>query len=48
MSTITEIMIKIFVETILITGMSGFIFTRREERMKKQHKSNVMAKAPKV
>lgn len=35
METILEILIKILVESILITGILGFIFVRREERMKK-------------
>jgi hypothetical protein len=35
METITEITIKIFVEAILISGILGYIFSKREERMKK-------------
>jgi len=35
MQTITEITIKIFVEAILISGILGYIFSKREERMKK-------------
>lgn len=35
MQTLTEITVKIFIESILITGILGFIFNKREERMKK-------------
>lgn len=35
METITEIAIKIFVEAILISGILGYFFSKREERMKK-------------
>ncbi|MFI0429205.1 hypothetical protein [Mariniflexile sp. HMF6888] len=35
METLTEIAIKIFVEAILITGIIGYFFSKREERMKK-------------
>lgn len=35
METISEIVIKIFIEAILISGILGFFFSKREERMKK-------------
>jgi len=35
METLTEIAIKIFVEAILISGILGYFFSKREERMKK-------------
>jgi len=35
METLTELAIKIFVETILISGVIGYFFNKREERMKK-------------
>ena len=35
MEAITEIAIKISVETILISGILGYFFNKREERMKK-------------
>ncbi len=35
METISEILIKIFVEAILISGIIGYFFNKREERMKK-------------
>jgi hypothetical protein len=35
METITEIVTKIFIEAILISGILGYFFSKREERMKK-------------
>lgn len=35
METIAEIAIKIFIEAILISGVIGYFFSKREERMKK-------------
>jgi len=35
METMTEIAIKIFIEAILISGILGYFFSKREERMKK-------------
>jgi len=35
METITESIIKIIIETVLISGILGFFFMQREERMKK-------------
>ena len=35
METITQLIIKISIETILISGIIGYYFTKREERMKK-------------
>ncbi len=35
MQTLLEIVINIFIEAILISGILGYIFSRREERMKK-------------
>lgn len=35
MGTLAEILIKIFIETILISGVIGYFITRREERLKK-------------
>lgn len=35
MQTLTDIATKILIESILITGILGFIFSKREERMKK-------------
>jgi len=35
METITEIAVNIFFETILISGILGYFFSKREERMKK-------------
>jgi hypothetical protein len=35
MDTLTEIIVKIFIEAILISGILGFYFSKREERMKK-------------
>jgi hypothetical protein len=35
METIIEIAVKIFVEAILISGILGYFFSKREERMKK-------------
>jgi hypothetical protein len=35
MQTLTEIIIKIFIEAILISGILGYFFSKREERMKK-------------
>jgi hypothetical protein len=35
METLSEIAIKIFIEAILISGIIGYFFTKREERMKK-------------
>lgn len=34
-ATMTELFIKILIEVTLITGVLGFYFTKREERMKK-------------
>lgn len=35
METITQLAIKILIETIFISGILGYFFTKREERMKK-------------
>jgi hypothetical protein len=35
METLTDIFMKVLVETILISGVIGFFITRREERLKK-------------
>jgi len=35
METLKDIIIKIFIESILISGILGYFFTKREERMKK-------------
>lgn len=35
METLTEIAVKIFIEGILVSGIIGFFFSKREERMKK-------------
>ena len=35
METLTEILVKIIVEVILISGIIGYFFSKREERMKK-------------
>ncbi|MEC5164618.1 hypothetical protein RCH18_000337 [Flavobacterium sp. PL11] len=35
METVTQLIIKIFIETLFISGFLGYLFTKREERMKK-------------
>jgi hypothetical protein len=35
MDTVTEVVIKVLIEAILISGILGFYFSKREERMKK-------------
>ena len=39
METISETAIKIFVEAILISGILGYFFSKREERMKKTNEA---------